>query len=339
VSGIRCDVEALLARGWAKLPAEYAIPERAPTLEEAREYCRRLATSHYENFSVATWFLPKPLHQHFFNLYAYCRISDDLGDEVGDKDASLALLDRWEQELEATYAGLSEPHIFQQQANVGHQATHPVFIALAETIRAFGIPKHEFADLLTAFRQDQTVGRYETFDDLLGYCRNSANPVGHLVLYLCGYNDAERQQLSDHTCTALQLANFWQDVSVDWKKDRVYLPLEDLRRFGCSVEQIGEGRFDHRFRELMRFEVERAREWFRRGLPLAEKVERSLALDIELFSRGGLAILQAIQDQSYDVLARRPSLSKLGKTKLVARALFGRLTLGRMSSRSGAGTR
>ena len=332
------DREALLARGWSKLPPEYAIPERAPTLEESREYCRRLATSHYENFSVATWFLPKQLHQHFFNIYAYCRISDDLGDEVGDRDASLALLDRWERELDATYAGLNMPHICQQTANVGHQATHPVFIALSETIQTFGIPKHEFADLLTAFRQDQTVGRYQTFEDLLGYCRNSANPVGHLVLYLCGYNDAERQQLSDYTCTALQLANFWQDVSVDWKKDRVYLPLEDLRRFACSVEQIREGRFDHNFRELMRYEVERAREWFRRGLPLAAQVDRSLALDIELFSRGGLAILQAIEDQDYDVLARRPSLSKFSKAKLVARALAGRFLLGRMSSQSEGGT-
>ena len=335
--------EALLARGWSKLPPEYAIPERAPKLEEAREYCRRLATSHYENFSVATWFLPKHLHQHFFNLYAYCRISDDLGDEVGDKEASLALLDRWEQELDATYATLPS-HCCQQQAEVGHQKVelghhdigeprHPVFLALAETICAFGIPKHEFADLLTAFRQDQTVGRYETFDDLLGYCRNSANPVGHLVLYLCGYKDTERQQLSDFTCTALQLANFWQDVSVDWKKDRVYLPLEDLSRFACSVEQIGEGRFDHKFRELMRFEVERAREWFRRGLPLAAQVDRSLALDIELFSRGGLAILRAIEDQNFDVLSRRPSLSKLRKAELVVRALAGRLVMGSMSSR------
>jgi len=345
----RCDREGLLARGWSRLPREYAIPERAPTLEEAREYCRRLATSHYENFSVATWFLPKALHQHFFNVYAYCRISDDLGDEVGDKDASLALLDRWEQELDATYAALegegTASHFCGKQAEVGHQSSggcsldevrHPVLIALAETIRAFGIPKHEFSDLLTAFRQDQTVGRYESFDDLLGYCRNSANPVGHLVLYLCGYKDEERQRLSDYTCTALQLANFWQDVSVDWKKGRVYLPLEDLRRFGCRVEQIADGHFDGRFRDLMRFEVERAREWFQRGLPLTSQVNRSLALDIELFSRGGLAILEAIENQNYDVLARRPSLSKLRKAELVVRALKGRLTRGRTSSGSGA---
>lgn len=315
-------VEDLLARGWASLPPEYAIPAVCPSLEEAREYCKRLATSHYENFSVATWFLPKHLHQHFFNVYAYCRISDDLGDEVGDARISLALLERWEQELDATYRRL---------AGVADAGTvrHPVFVALAETIQSCAIPRHEFSDLLTAFRQDQTVARYESFDSLLGYCRNSANPVGHLVLYLCGYKDEERQRLSDYTCTALQLANFWQDVSVDWKKGRIYLPLEDLRRFGVSEAQIAEGGFNGQFRELMRFEVARARQWFERGLPLVKMVNRSLALDLELFSRGGLAILQAIEKQDYNVLARRPSLSNLRKAELALRALAGRAALGR----------
>jgi squalene synthase HpnC len=316
------DIENLLTRGWASLPPEYAIPATAPSLPEAQRFCMRLATSHYENFSVATWFLPKQLHQHFFNVYAYCRISDDLGDEVGDAKVSLALLDRWQQELDATYRALDGDAV-----NVA--ARHPVFVALAETIRTCSVPKHEFSDLLTAFRQDQTVTRYETFDDLLGYCKNSANPVGHLVLYLCRYTDEARQQLSDSTCTALQLANFWQDVSTDWKKGRVYLPLEDLRRFGVSEDQIAEGRFNGQFRELMRFEVERARHWFELGLPLVKMVNRSLALDLELFSRGGLAILQAIEKQDYNVLARRPSLSKLRKIDLALRALVGRIALGR----------
>lgn len=325
-SGANTDsnsLENLLTRGWASLPPEYAIPEAAPSIEEARAFCRRLATSHYENFSVATWFLPKHLHQHFFNVYAYCRISDDLGDEVGDTRVSLALLERWEQELTATYCAL------EGRASEG-AVRHPVFVALAETIQNCSIPRHEFSDLLTAFRQDQTVTRYETFDDLLGYCRNSANPVGHLVLYLCGYKDEERQRLSDYTCTALQLANFWQDVSVDWKKGRVYLPLEDLRRFGVSEAQIAERRFSAQFRELMRFEVERARQWFQMGLPLVKMVDRSLALDIELFSRGGMAILQAIESQDYNVLAQRPSLSKFHKAGLAFRALAGRIALGRV---------
>ncbi len=316
------NIENLLVRGWARLPPEYAIPAVAPSLDEARGYCRRLATSHYENFSVATWFLPKHLHQHFFNIYAYCRISDDLGDEVGDSSVALALLDRWEQELDDTYCALEDV------ATAG-RARHPVFVALAETIQSCSIPRHEFSDLLKAFRQDQTVARYETFGELLDYCRNSANPVGHLVLYLCGYRDEERQQLSDCTCTALQLANFWQDVSVDWKKGRVYLPLEDLRRFGVSEAQLADGSFNGQFRELMRFEVERARQWFERGLPLVKMVNRSLALDLELFSRGGLAILEAIEKQDFNVLARRPSLSKLRKAGLAFRALAGRMTAGR----------
>jgi squalene synthase HpnC len=305
---------APLRSAWSALPPEYAIPEQAPSEAEAREYCRRLARSHYENFSVASWFLPERLRQHFFNVYAYCRISDDLGDEVGDAGASLQLLDQWENELNACYDGDHTRH-----------PRHPVFVALAETVRKFEIPKHEFADLLTAFRQDQSVGRYETFNDLLGYCRYSANPVGHLVLYLCGYRDSERQQVSDYTCTALQLANFWQDVSADFAKGRIYLPLEDLRRFGVSEAAIRDGENTSAFCEMMRFEVERAREWFAQGLPLITKVERELATDIELFSRGGQEILNAIERQGCAVLGRRPAISKARKLALVARAAVGKL--------------
>ena len=298
---------------WEKLPSAYAVPEVAPSLEAAHEYCRRLARSHYENFSVASWFLPKHLQQHFFNVYAYCRISDDLGDEVGDAAASLRLLDEWQSELDACYSDEDGPK-------------HPVFVALAETVRKFEIPKHEFVDLLNAFRQDQRVTRYETFDDLLGYCRNSANPVGHLVLYLCGYRDAERQQLSDYTCTALQIANFWQDVSRDYEKNRIYLPLEDLRRFGVAEDTIRLRENSPRFREMMRFEVQRAREWFAQGLPLIAKVEGKLALDIELFSRGGQEVLNAIERQNYAVLGNRPSISKARKLALVVGAAFHPIT-------------
>jgi squalene synthase HpnC len=300
----------LLSAGWAVLPPEYRIPDTAPSLAEANAYCERLARSHYENFSVASWFLPKRLRPHFHSVYAYCRISDDLGDEVGNAQQSLALLDEWERELDACYDGTPR---------------HPVFVALRETVRACDVPRQPFADLLKAFRQDQTVSRYESFDDLLGYCRYSANPVGRLVLYLCGYRDDERQQLSDFTCTALQLANFWQDIGEDFNRGRIYLPLEDLRRFGVTEAQIAERRFDEHFRELMRFEVGRAREWFGRGLPLVEKVDRELAVDIDLFTRGGVEILNAIEQQDYDVLKRRPAISKPRKLRLVARAAIGRL--------------
>lgn len=295
---------------WDQLPREYAIPAQAPSLEEAYSYCQRLARTHYENFSVATWFLPRRLHQHFFNVYAYCRISDDLGDETGDRAASLALLDQWEDELNACYQG---------------RCRHPVFVALATSVSEFDIPKQTFADLLKAFRQDQTVTRYESFEDLLAYCRYSANPVGHLVLYLCGYRDRERQQLSDFTCTALQLANFWQDVSVDHGKGRIYLPLEDLRRHGVSESDIAAERNTAEFRRLMRFEVERAREYFARGLPLTERVDRALAIDIELFTGGGQEILNAIERQDYAVLGNRPTISKSRKLMLAAQAAWHKL--------------
>ena len=296
--------------GWNALPESYRIPATAPSLVDARAYCERLAKSHYENFSVATWFLPSRLRQHFYNVYAYCRISDDLGDEVGDPQQSLELLDQWEAELNACYAGSPK---------------HPVSVALAETVKLFDIPQHEFSDLLVAFRQDQTVTRFETFHDILAYCRYSANPVGHLVLYLCGYRDAERQQLSDCTCTALQLANFWQDVFVDYGKGRIYLPLEDLRRFGVTGEDIAQRRATPQFLAMMRFEVERARDWFARGLPLIKKVNRELAVDLELFSRGGQEILNAIERQGFDVLRARPEISKSRKLLLVLRAAVGKL--------------
>jgi squalene synthase HpnC len=315
----RVSVAPAAALGWSRLPAVYAIPASAPSLEEARAYCRHLARTHYENFSVATWFLPKHLRQDFLNVYAYCRISDDLGDEVGDPTAALALLDQWQTELDACYDGTPR---------------HPVFVALAETVKKFSIPKHEFSDLLIAFRQDQTVTRFETFDDVLAYCRFSANPVGHLVLYLCGYHDTERQQLSDYTCTALQLANFWQDVTVDYAKGRIYLPLEDLRRYSVTENDLTENRNTPAFCQMMKFEVERARAWFERGLPLVKKVDKALAVDLELFSRGGQEILNAIERQGFAVLGRRPVISKPRKLALVARAALGKL-LGAGSGEAG----
>jgi squalene synthase HpnC len=299
---------------WSRLPAAYAIPANAPSLQQSQEYCRHLARSHYENFSVATWFLPRELRQDFFNVYAYCRISDDLGDEVGDAAASLALLDEWQSQLDACYDGTPR---------------HPVFVALTATVRKFNIPKHEFSDLLIAFRQDQTVTRFETFNDVLAYCRYSANPVGHLVLYVCGYSDAERQHLSDYTCTALQLANFWQDVTVDYGKGRIYLPLEDMRRYLVSDEDLAQNRNTPAFCEMMKFEVQRAREWFQHGLPLVKKVDAALAVDLELFSRGGQEILNAIERQHFAVLGCRPAISKPRKLALVARAGLGKL-LGRL---------
>jgi squalene synthase HpnC len=305
------DVEhnELIEKAWSALPRNYRIPHHPPTLEEARAWCRRLAETHYENFHVASWFLPKRLRPHFHAIYAYCRVSDDLGDEVGNPEASLALLDLWGAELDACYQGV---------------ARHPVFVALAETIRACDIPKDPFADLLVAFRDDQsaqTITRFRTMDDVLAYCRYSANPVGRIVLYACGYRDDERFALSDQTCSALQLANFWQDVRVDYTKNRIYIPREDMDRFAVDESMIAEARFTPQFRELMRYEVNVAREMFRAGLPLIAMVDRELALDLDLFSRGGLEILRAIERQDYNVLRARPAISKPRKAALLLRAL------------------
>jgi squalene synthase HpnC len=320
----------ILEQGWSQLPAAYRIPAAAPSRDEAFAYCERLAKTHYENFSVATWFLPSRLKQHFYNVYAYCRISDDLGDEVGNPEQSLALLDAWEQELNKCYL---VPHVHEPntvgvgRVNVGDGGPrHPVFVALRETIQQFGIPKHEFSDLLIAFRRDQTITRFPTFADVLDYCKYSANPVGHLVLYLGGYSDPERQQLADYTCTALQLANFWQDVALDYGKGRIYLPLESLQRFGVTEADIAHRRFTPAFRELMKFEVERARDYFIRGLPLINQIRPELALDIELFSRGGQEILNAIEAQDFNVLKSRPSISKPKKLWLVLRAATRKVT-------------
>ena len=273
---------------------------------EANAYTRWLATHHYENFHVVSFLLPKRLHQDFYNVYAYCRWADDLGDELGDTAESLRLLAWWRVELDAMYAG---------------RATHPVFVALAPTVEKHGIPREPFADLVHAFIQDQTVTRYRNWAELFEYCRCSANPVGRLVLYLGGYPDAERQRLSDATCTALQLANFWQDVTVDLLKDRVYIPLDVMTRHGYRVDDLYARRFTPAFGEVMQEIVAKARELFDAGLPLVRKVDRRLALDIDLFSRGGMRVLDKIRDQGYNVLASRPVISKVERVRLLAASL------------------
>jgi len=281
--------------------------QRIYTPAEARDYTRWLATHHYENFHVVSFLLPKRLHQDFYNVYAYCRWADDLGDETGDRAESLRLLHWWRTELDAMYQG---------------RATHPVFIALRDTVREYQIPRQPFADLIQAFVQDQTVTRYRNWDEVLAYCRYSANPVGRLVLYLCGHSDEERQRLSDATCTALQLANFWQDVTVDLLKDRIYIPLDVMERHGYTVEELLARRFTPEFREVMREIVGKARGLFLEGAPLVGRLDRRLALDIDLFSRGGMRVLRKIERQGYDVLAARPAISKAERVRLLLGSLF-----------------
>jgi len=273
----------------------------------AEQYTRWLATHHYENFHVVTFLLPKRLHQDFYNVYAFCRWADDLGDEIGDAAESLRLLAWWRRELEAMYVG---------------EVKHPVFVALEGTAHKYNLPIQLFADLISAFEQDQRITRYANWLDLFGYCRYSANPVGRLVLRLCGYADDDRDRLSDATCTALQLANFWQDVTVDLKKDRVYLPLDLLDRHGYSLAELRAGTFNPAFQAVMHDAVEVARKLFQEGLPLVKMVDKRLAFDLDLFSRGGLRVLEKIKRQNYNVLARRPAISKVERVSLLLASLW-----------------
>jgi squalene synthase HpnC len=295
----------------AKVPANGCAPE------VAQAYTRWLATHHYENFNVASWLLPKELHQHFYNVYAYCRWADDLGDEIPEKERARELLDWWERELDACYEG---------------RPAHPVFVALRETVVAKDVPKQPFADLLKAFRQDQVVKRYGTWEAVLGYCVYSANPVGRLVLYLCGYRDEQRQKLSDATCTALQLANFWQDVSRDLEKGRIYIPLDRAAAHGVSESDIVGKKFSAHYVELMKELIARTRELFEEGLPLSKKVQGKLSVDLEMFSRGGLAVLDAIEAMGYDTLNRRPTVSKGKQVRLLGRAIVAQVVSGRSSA-------
>lgn len=287
--------------------------EREWSVEDSLSYTRWLATNHYENFHVASALLPKRLHQDFYNVYGFCRWADDLGDEIGDEEESLRLLAWWRNELQAMQAG---------------EVRHPVYVALRGTAEKHRLPVQLFADLIDAFVQDQTVHRYRDWDHLFGYCRCSANPVGRLVLRLCGYADEERDRLSDATCTALQLANFWQDIPVDLKKGRIYLPIAVMERHGYAVEDLGALRFSPQFQSAMREAVDVARELFVQGLPLIRTVGRRLAFDLELFSRGGMRILEKIERQDYNVLARRPSISKVERAALLASSFF-RVTFSR----------
>jgi squalene synthase HpnC len=283
-----------------------ALMERTWRLEEAEKYTRWLATSHYENFHVVTFLLPRNLHQDFYNVYAFCRWADDLSDEISDTTESIRHLIWWRDELHAMYAA---------------RTRHPVFVALRGTVERRRLPVKPFDDLITAFVQDQAITRYQNWEEVFGYCRYSANPVGRLVLGLCGYHDEERQRLSDYTCTALQLANFWQDVAVDLKMGRIYIPLDVMYKHTYTVDELRALRFNDAFREVMKEAVDVTRHLFHQGMPLASMVTRRLAVDISLFSQGGLRVLDKIARQDYNVLARRPAISRTERLRLLAGTL------------------
>lgn len=272
-----------------------ASSQPAISRASAEGYCRKLALGHYENFPVVTWALPRRLRQHFYNVYAFCRWADDLGDEIGDPERSLELLAWWRSELDACYADAPR---------------HPVFVALHPTIRQFAIPREPFADLISAFEQDQQIHDYATFAQLHDYCRRSADPVGRIVLHLSECSRAETVAWSDSICTGLQLANFWQDVARDRDIGRTYLPREDRQRFCYSEGDLQTRTANEAFASLMRFEVERARGFLEAGWPLVEAVPGRLQVDIELFIRGGLQILHEIERIRYRVWEQRPVVTR-----------------------------
>jgi len=309
---LRASVALNASLTLAGAPAEYAMPAVRPTLAEARAWCRHLASTHYENFHVATWFLPSGVRPHFESIYAFSRVADDLGDEIADRDTALRLLFEWRDLLRQCYA---DPQ----------RSRHPVFVALQATIAETEVPEQLFADLIEAFVQDQTKTHFQTVQELVEYSRLSANPVGRLVLWVSGYRDAPRGLLSDKICTALQLANFWQDVVEDWERGRRYLPSNAMLEFGVTDEQVAERRFTPEFRAMMEHLVDATGAMLSDGARLCDLVDRQLAVTLRLFVGGGRAGLDGVVAQDYDVLARRPSVSKSAKAKLLAGALAGKL--------------
>ena len=302
--------------------------ENGWALSESDAYCASLTKSHYENFTVGSWLLPKEMLKHIYALYSYCRSVDDIGDEdlqesIGDlcschpddnsstnrlhqvEDSKtcrrLCLLDQWESKLKSCYSGTPQ---------------HPVFVSLQRTIDEFNLPIDPFLKLIEANRMDQYTHRYSTYEQLLDYCDHSANPVGRLFLGIFGYRDVELNELSDAICTALQLTNFWQDVSRDYLRDRIYIPREDWIRFGCNENDFGPGAPSKNYRDMMRFQSARTMELYRRGSILADRLDGRVKLDVALFLKGGIAVLETIKRQHYDVFTKRPILAKRRKVGL-----------------------
>lgn len=300
-------------------PEIYLTPAVRPSLAEAQAWCKRLATTHYENFHVATFFLPSALRPHFHSVYAFCRTSDDLGDEVADTATATRLLAQWRGMLHQCYA---QPEL----------SRHPVFVALQPTIKVRDLPMQPFDDLISAFEQDQVYTHHESLETLEAYSRYSANPVGRLVLLMSGYRSKELMLLSDEICTGLQLANFYQDIVEDRERGRRYVPADAMQRFGVTDEQLIAREFDGKVRAMMEFLVGDARARLARGERITQLVSRELASTLQLFVNGGYAILDAIAAQGYDTLRARPVVTKGAKLRLLGGALLGKV--GAMFSRS-----
>jgi squalene synthase HpnC len=286
-------------------PVVEAPSDRPYTLEAAFAYCERMARSHYENFPVASRFVPERLRKYVWALYAFARSADDFADEARYAGRRAEALSFWEEQLERAFHG---------------EAEHPVFVALKETIDRCEIPITPFQLMLTAFHMDLSVNRYPTWSQLENYCQHSAHPVGRLVLYVFGYRDPALHAYSDDICTALQLTNFLQDVAVDMKKDRIYIPEEDRRHFGVTESMIYARELTPEFKDMMRFEVARARSLFERGRPLLEKVGNDLGFELCMIWHGGSTILDKLDAVDYDIFNKRPVLNAADKARMVAKA-------------------
>lgn len=289
------------------LTRDINIGKKVWSAEQAFHYCQRLTSEHYENFPVASFFIPSDKRRYVYAIYAFARTADDYADEPGLTPAErMEYLNAWDEQLTECYLG---------------KAQHPIFVALRETVDRFEIPQELFQHLLQAFRSDVTTHRYETFDDLLEYCSCSANPVGRLILLLFNYRSEETMSYADSICTALQLTNFWQDVSIDLQKNRIYIPLEDLREFGCTEEDLFAHNASRGFKDLVTFEIERTAGLFREGEPLLAHVGNDLAFEMKLTWHGGMKILEKIEKNKFDVFKKRPTLNAFDKARLMVSSL------------------
>jgi squalene synthase HpnC len=278
-------------------------------LNSSFKYCEEIAKNHYENFPIASLLIPKEKRKYIYAVYAYARAADDFADEeniLGGKPKRLALIDEWNEKLKECYKGKSYD---------------PIFIALNNTVQENNIPIETLEALLKAFRQDVEKQRYKTFDEVLEYCKNSANPIGRIILMIFGIKDPEYYVYSDKICTALQLTNFWQDINIDLKKDRIYLPEEDILKFGYSYEELNAKKYNNNFKELIKFEIKRTRDIFNEGKKLIELTlknikTKNLAKELKLIWLGGNEILNKIEIAEFDIFNNRPVLSKFDKIKI-----------------------
>lgn len=314
ILGDRCEEPVGLALSKKFMNAQPIVLEQSispsTSVADAFAYCENMARTHYENFPVGSLLVPKAKRKHVYSIYAFARTADDFADEgygtATTQADRLQLLDDWEFQLENCYRGI---------------ATHPIFMALAETVRELYLPLELFRDLLSAFKQDVVKARYADFSEVLDYCRRSANPVGRLILLLFGHRDEQLHKLSDCVCTALQLANFWQDVAVDLEKDRVYLPQNEMQRFGYNEAELFAREFNPRYAELLKFQVERTWQLFAYGRELPQLVSGRLSFELNLTWHGGTRILELIEQQGYDTLNQRPKITKWDKVVLLMRAI------------------